>query len=152
LFDRLLNIASVAGRPQASNRLLLVASLDDPEPSVRYWAAIGLGNLSKAALVFSDKLIEKLKDDSPVVRVAVARALCKQGNAEKGLPVLIDELQSKEEWVRLASALVLDEIDAAARPAIPALSTALEDKENKYVVRVANNVLNVLNSTANRVR
>lgn len=152
LFDRLLNVASVAGRPDANDRLFLVDSLNDPEPSIRYWAAIGLGNLEKQALVFSEKLIGKLQDDSPVVRVAAARALCKQGNVEKGLPILIDELQSKAEWVRLASALVLDEIGSAARPAIPVLQKALEDKENKYVVRVANRVLNVLNSTKNKVR
>lgn len=67
------------------------------------------------------------------------------------LPVLTRELASDEEWVRLNAAIVLDEIDGQARPAIPALQTALKDRQNKYVVRVANRALNQLLGTQNTV-
>ena len=68
------------------------------------------------------------------------------------LPVLIKELQNNHEWVRLHAATALDELDEAARPAVPALKRALGDMENKYVVRVANRALNELYGTDNRVR
>ncbi len=72
-------------------------------------------------------------------------------DAEPALPVLTRELASDEEWVRLNAAIVLDEIDEQARPAIPALQTALKDRQNKYVVRVANRALNQLLGTQNTV-
>jgi len=71
---------------------------------------------------------------------------------KEALPVLERELASEQEWVRLNAAIVLDELGARARPAIPALHQALKDKQNKYVVRVANHALNALEGTHRVVR
>ena len=65
----------------------------------------------------------------------------------RALEVLSRELASSEEWVRLNAAIVLDEMDEQARPAIMALKGAVKDRQNKYVVRVANRALNELLGT-----
>ncbi len=62
------------------------------------------------------------------------------------------ELGGDKEWVRLHAATALDEVGERARPAVPALREALNDKENKYVVRIANHALNELLGTNNEVR
>jgi uncharacterized sulfatase len=150
LVQRLRDTASLAiAGPQALGGLK--QALADPDAAVRYWAATGLGNLGSDAISAKAALAACLEDPSPSVRIAAARGLCRMDDAEPALPVLTRELASDEEWVRLNAAIVLDEIDEQARPATPALQTALKDRQNKYVVRVANRALNQLQGTQNTV-
>lgn len=151
LMQRLRDSASLALQGKESLPHL-ISTLSDEDAAVRYWGAIGLGNLGDDAAVAKAQLLSVVKDPSPSVRIAAARALCKIGIEDKALPVLIKELGSDREWVRLNAAIVLDSIGEKARPAIPALQEALEDKQNKYVVRVANRALNVMLGTNNVVR
>lgn len=134
--------------PQAIPQLQ--QSLDNDDASVRYWAAIGLGNLAEQAGEAQSDLEKGLEDSSPTVSIAAARALCRMNHCEDALKMLEEGLRSEYAWVRLHAALVLDEIDELARPAIPALQSVMDD-ENKYVVRVANRALNQLQGTANVV-
>jgi len=145
-------LASIAGRPNMTHVSRLTDALRHPDPTRRYWGAIGLGNLGSIATPAIQFLNVALEDGAPVVRVAAARALARLGHVDRALEVLTAELQGPYEWVRLHAALVLDEMGPAARPAIPALQKALQDRENKYVVRVANHALNVLLGMDNRVR
>lgn len=150
LMIRLRDAASLA--IQGSDGLPQMQSLmNDRDASIRYWAAMGMGNLGQAANSAAPLLLKGLKDSSPSVRVASARALCRQQKTERALPVLISELQSPHQWVRLNAAIVLDEIQEQGRPAIGALKQALKDKQNKYVVRVVNRALNDLLGTDNMV-
>lgn len=151
LLPRLRAVADLAVQ-DASAMPKLEQSLRDEEPAVRYWAAIGLGNLGKEAAPAAEALTSALKDDSAVVRIAAARALSIMGKERAALPVLIQELGSEQEWVRLNAAIVIDLIGDIARPVIPALHEALKDKQNKYVVRVANRALNELEGTDRAVR
>ena len=84
-------------------------------------------------------------------RIAAARALAKLGDAAQAIEVLQQELKSEHQWGRLAAAIVLDEMDEQAKPAIPALKAALSDQPNKYIVRVANRALNELQGTSHVV-
>lgn len=127
-----------------------LAALQHPNAAVRYWAAIRLGNEAVTA-DYTKQLDATLTDKVPVVRIASARALCLLGDEKTGLAVLNKALQHEDEWVRLASALVLDELAEKARPSIVDLQSVMEDA-NKYVVRVANHALNNLLGTANMVR
>ena len=129
----------------------MIRVLDDDDAAVRYWGAIGLGNLGETAAPTAELMVRSLKDPSASVRIAAARALCRMNQPRLALPILTQELASEFEWVRLNAAIVLDEIDEMALPTIPALTKALEDKQNKYVVRVANRALNELNETNNAV-
>ena len=129
----------------------LVSEADSTNPSIRYWALTGIGNIGSAAKSAEEVVKVALKDSSPNVRIAAARAAAKFGLTEKALSVLEAELESEHQWGRLAAAIVLDEMDEQARPALGALKNALKDQPNKYIVRVANRAVNELEGTNNQV-
>ncbi|MFP6602616.1 MAG: sulfatase-like hydrolase/transferase [Pirellulaceae bacterium] len=130
----------------------LLQGIDAHDAAVRYWACIGLGNLAAGARQHQAAVRAVLQDPSPSVSIAAARALCRMNEPAPALPILVRHLKSPREWVRLNAAIVLDEIDDQARPVIKDLQVALQDKQNKYVVRVANRALNELLGTNNTVR
>ena len=129
----------------------LSTGLNDPDPSVRYWAATGIGNIGMPALEEKPAIRKALSDASPSVRIAAARAAARLGETEAALGVLEQELASDHQWGRLAAAIVLDEMDEQARPALPALRKALANQPNKYIVRVANRAINELENTNHQV-
>jgi arylsulfatase A-like enzyme len=120
-------------------------ALRDPQPAVRYWAAVWLGD--RRTQEAEDDLRGALADDSPIVRVAAARALCRMGRAEEGLPVLIGALQDANEFVRLRAATELDYLDEIARPALEALRKARDEDESNYVKRLAEQAVRELEAT-----
>ena len=130
----------------------MLQAMRHPDSAVRYWAATGVGNIGPESANARQSMIKALKDTSPSVRIAAARALAKLGDVKSALPVLEAELKSEHQWGRLAAAIVLDEMDGQAKPAIPALKMALVNQPNKYIVRVANRALNELLGTDNVVR
>ena len=129
----------------------MIQAMQHPDAAVRYWGATGVGNIGPQATNAKRPMMDALKDKSPSVRIAAARALAKLGESKLALSVLEAELQSEHQWGRLAAAIVLDEMDAQAKPAIPALKRALKNQPNKYIVRVANRALNELQGTKNVV-
>ncbi len=156
LLTRLVDVAALASNgPEATSKLLVAAN--HQVSSVRYWSATGLGNIAREQTdpALSRKTLQVLQqlvqDESPSVRIAAARGLCRIGNVDQGLKVLRSELAGPHQWARLAAAIVLDELDEVARPALPALQAALEDQPNKYIVRVANKAVNDLLGTENKV-
>ena len=147
---RLVDMATEASNgPNALQKL--TAGLSDPDPSVRYWAATGIGNIGTAAADAQQEIKKALADTSPSVRIAAARAAAKLGDTPEAIRVLEQELASDHQWGRLAAAIVLDEMDEQARPALPALKKALKDQPNKYIVRVSNRAINELEHTNNQV-
>jgi arylsulfatase A-like enzyme len=147
---RLVDMATEASNgPSALKKLS--AGLKDPDPSVRYWAATGIGNIGAAAAEAKPAIQKALTDRSPSVRIAAARATAKLGNPAAAIRVLEQELASDHQWGRLAAAIVLDEMDEQARPALPALKKALKNQPNKYIIRVANRAINELEGTDNQV-
>lgn len=68
----------------------LIDGLDDPDPVIRYWALIGVGNWAPHASAAKSKCIALLNDPELTVRLAAARAVCYLGEPDKGLPVLKD--------------------------------------------------------------
>jgi len=131
---------------------LLANNLQHNNEAVRYWAATGIGNY---AMDLNQNIYSVLKlllnDECSSVKIAAARALCNLNFEKDGLEILTEELKNNDEWTRLSAALVLDEIGDKARLSIPDLKLALND-ENKYVARVANRALNVMQGTNNIVR
>ncbi len=139
---RLKSIVTVAGRPQSSDRAALVEALSSPHAAMRYWAAIGLGNLKPAD---TESLAKSLGDASSTVRVAAARwSLAAGASEDKALATLTGAFRDPNSWVRFQAALALDEVGEKARPAIPAMEDALKDTDNKYIVRVTTHALNAL--------
>lgn len=139
-FDRIAAAADLANRRDPAARPQLVDLLQDADPAVRYWGAVGLGALGETGAPAADALRAALRDAAPIVRVAAADGLCRQGRPEPALPVLIQALQDNNEWVRLAAVNVLDRLDGQAQPAADALRQARKDS-NGYVVRVVEHAL-----------
>ncbi len=152
LIVTLTGMATKASSPEAIPDL--IKGLSHEDAAVRYWGATGLGNLSARAKDedgIQPKLEKTLADSSPAVRIAGARALCRMGWTGEGLPALSKELSGDNEWARLEAAIVLDELDEAARPELEPLQMALKDQPNKYIIRVANKAVNDLLGTENKV-
>lgn len=135
----------------------LVEALHDSDAAVRYWGAVGIGNIEAKAVSAQPEVTKALGDRSAVVRIAAARALCRMGRADGALEVLAGELQQGEQWERLHAAIVLDEIDEMARPVLDQMHQALKPRTKlyaggKYTVRVINRALNQLEGTSRSVR
>lgn len=130
----------------------LIAGLADNDPSVRYWAATGIGNIGAEASKARTVIANALSDRSANVRIAAARAAARLGDVEAAIKVLTNELKSNQPWGRLAAVIVLDEMDEQARPALGALKAAMKNQPNKYIVRVANHAVNELEGTDHQVR
>ena len=151
LIERIRNVANLAiGGGEDSGSL--EESLNDPDSVVRYWAAIGVGNMPDRAGTAQVRLEELLSDEAPCVRNAAARALLKLGQTDRALEQLKQELVGEHQWARLRAAIVIDEAGEVARPLIPQLKACLENQPNKYITRVANQTLNVLLGTSNKVK
>jgi uncharacterized sulfatase len=135
----------------------LKQAVESQEPVVRYWAAVGIGNLGIRAKSAASLMEGLLDDESENVRVAAARALCRMDRPKKALPVLVAVLDEGSQWARVHAANVLDEIEDQARPVIDDMKRHLVPREDlvqkgKYTVRVLNRALNELLGTNNEVR
>ena len=155
LMERVRDAAALSLTGEASLPAMLKATHDD-DAAVRYWGAIGIGNLGAKANKFANRMQELLKDSSNAVRVAAARALCRMNQPENALPVLVKVLDDGTQWERLHAIIALDEIDEMARPVVPQMKEALKYRnglvaKGKYTVRVANRALNELLGTNNAV-
>ena len=64
-------------------------------------------------------------DESPAVRIAAARALCRMDKPKQALPVLTQWLLKGAPWEQLQAAIVLDEIDEQAKPVLGKMRLAL---------------------------
>ena len=132
----------------------LIRASNSNDPVIRYWAMTGIGNIGKNAGEVAKKIsIDAMKDDSPSVRIAAARAVAKFGEIDSALGLLKNELKSPHQWGRLATAIVIDEMGEDARPLVDDLKKVLKIRQpNKYIIRVANRALNDLLGTENQVR
>jgi uncharacterized sulfatase len=95
--------------------------LEDEDPAVRFWAAVGLHALGAGAAEAGEALAKALGDASAPVRIEAAATLCGLGRAEKALPVLEKELLSRDLRAALRAARALELLGETARPALPAM-------------------------------
>ena len=151
--QQLVSVATKASEGISALDDLIRASTSN-DPVIRYWAMTGIGNIGKNAGEVAKKIsIDAMKDDSPSVRIAAARAVAKFGEIDSALGLLKNELKSPHQWARLATAIVIDEMGEDARPLVNDLKKVLKIRQpNKYIIRVANRALNDLLGTENQVR
>lgn len=130
----------------ADGQALLTAAADD-EPAIRYRALVGLGLLPTKNDKVRAALRGALDDASAPVRIAAAQAVCAESGGEQGLDVLTAALADREMTVRLLAVQALDELDALAAPAKPALRQAMKDADT-YVRNIASQALEELDAVA----
>ncbi len=134
----------------------LEEAVSNEDSAVRYWAAIGIGNLGEAGASAAALMESLLADPSENVRIAAARALCRMDRPKRALPVLVAILDEGSQWARVQASNVLDEMDDQALPVVDDMKRNLEPRDDlvqrgKYTVRALNRALNELEGTATQV-
>ncbi|HUW60280.1 MAG TPA: sulfatase-like hydrolase/transferase, partial [Candidatus Bathyarchaeia archaeon] len=131
------------------NYTLPQADVKAQDAAGRFWGVMRLYQQQKeTAPAWLAKLEALLADPSPAVRVAAA-GLLHRYCPDNALPVLIQELQNPDEWVRLQAANELDPLGQAAKPALD-IFRKLVDDPNQYVVRVAQHAVTTLSPEESR--
>jgi len=120
---RIAAAAQWVGTPEAMARQVVL--LADPDPAVRYWAAVGLRAQGRTAAEAREALIAALDDPSPTVQIEVAGVLAALEGSAAALDVLTGALESENDNVALHAARTLQLLNERARPALPAMEAAL---------------------------
>ncbi|EMI51873.1 sulfatase-like hydrolase/transferase [Rhodopirellula sallentina] len=155
-YNQKLGATAVAASDGPSALPQLLEATKDADSAIRWWGITGIGNVGAEAKSHATVARTMLNDESSAVRTAAARALCRMGEPNDALPVLIHELTTGAQWERLHAAIVLDEIDEMAKPVAEQMKEGLKyqkgfNSDGKYRVRVTNRALNELNGTNNKV-
>jgi uncharacterized sulfatase len=120
----LISAAGVGGGAAAGGESGLFASTSS-DPASRYWATITKAaretDVAVSRLVFGGALI----DEAPSVRIIAAGAVCRNGDAGAGLPVLKRALESDDVNVLLLAARTLELLGETARPLLPEMKKVL---------------------------
>ncbi len=120
----LLDAAKLANAMKPENRPSLEKLLENNDPALRWWGAIGLVALGREAKPSLPALRKALNDDAPEVRIAAAEAVGNLGDDAAALGVLTTSLRDESQFVRLAALNVLDRFGARAKPALPDIRAA----------------------------
>jgi uncharacterized sulfatase len=149
---KLLETASSAGQPEPEDLSLFTRAVAANDISIGYWGLIGLSNYPDKEKIDIQQISSCLQDSSATIRLAAADVLCKVKKYDSVIALLKKEVMSPREWIRLRAVTLIDEHPSMVHNFVNELESALSDKENKYVVRVANHALNVFRNTHNKVR
>jgi uncharacterized sulfatase len=122
----------------------LAALLGSGDEAVRYWAAIGLGNLKDGSAAVRKAFTAALAEVSPWARIAAARGMLFLGESLEALQALRLGLASQDPTVRLDAALACDELGMRAAALKPELLGVVADASMEYPAQVAKRALATL--------
>jgi hypothetical protein len=149
--ERVFALANLASERNAANLPKLTEALKDECEPIRWWAAQGCTMLREKAMPAEAALRQRLGDKSGAVQVVAAEALARLGKPEAALPVIERWIQQTDApFFGLQAANVLDRLGGAARPALPAMKTALATATKQggageqYSVRILTRIIDVL--------
>ncbi|AKQ47675.1 sulfatase [Rufibacter radiotolerans] len=118
-WEKVLATAEMASEKKTAHLPELTKRLQDPEPVVRYWAALGCTFLGKEAAPAKNALNKLLQDPEVTVQLSAAEALYALGEKETIIPVLQAALLHQNDMVRVQA---LEVIEAMGPEAAPLLS------------------------------
>ncbi len=121
--DRVLDTAWRVGLPNQVEEL--ARRIEDSDPTVRYWAAIGLRVAGRDAAGAKGALRKALSDKSMPVRIEAAGVLVAQFDDRPALDLLAGILSTGDEHAVLHAARTLQMLGEKARPVLPALQEVL---------------------------
>jgi hypothetical protein len=122
--QRVLDSAERVGLPGQTEEF--VRRLSDADPTVRYWAAVGLRVAGReVAAAAKDALRKALEDPSLPVQVEAAGTLVRQLETREALDLLAGIIRSRDEHAVLHAARTLQLLGEKARPALPAMREAI---------------------------
>jgi uncharacterized sulfatase len=119
---------------------LLTKGLGDPDSAVAYWAARRLGDRGQPDVDVVNALSSAIKRPEVSARLAAAGALCKLGEQDEALDVVLEGLKHEDPFVRLFAVQALEAMPSKDDRTLAALTEATEDKV-WYIVRVAEHAL-----------
>ncbi|MGV3561108.1 sulfatase-like hydrolase/transferase [Larkinella arboricola] len=112
--NRVIETATLASSRNPADAKELVNRLNDPDPVVRYWAAMGCTVLKPGGA--KKPLLPLLQDPEAAVQIAAAEALYGLGQKEQPLAVLKNALTSSSRPVRLQALNALQTFGKDAAP------------------------------------
>jgi HEAT repeat protein len=122
----------------------LIQQLKDKDEDVRYRAAKALEDRGDAAKPALAALSEAAQDQDPKVRYRAVKAISKIGANAAAVPALAEALKEDNPDIVYYAAKSLEEVGADAKPAVPGLIKALQDKRHQkshyYVLKTLKNV------------
>jgi len=121
--DKILQAAEMVGEASETD---LSVKLKDQESGVRYWAVIGLRQLSNVDKNTLNALEKALEDESPSVQIVAAEALCHFGRPSKAIPVLGKWVADDRPWLSLQAARNILLVGNNAKPLIPEMRKVLQ--------------------------
>lgn len=111
--ERILETADWVGQgPQFVGRQR--ERLADADPTVRFWAALGLLANGEAARPAAEVLKRALSDPSEAVATIAAQALCRLGDADEPLALLLRQLRHEDGRVALRAANAIHQLGPRA--------------------------------------
>jgi len=121
----------------------LADALRNEDEAVRFWAAEGLGMTPKAPAAKGSLVVLRTmaKDGATGERLAAAFAVAALGEADVGVPVLIEGLKHPSRGVAVTSADFLARLGKAAAPAADALRDAASNHDDYHVRYRSNQAL-----------
>ena len=125
-----LNVLSVVNKCNGKNLNKVKNFLKDKDYLIRYWAVNGILLLKKDALIFKDKLLVLLNDESPSVKILAAEALIKFGENKKAVEVLRTALYSNNDAVRL---MAINPIERLGKNALMFKKEIKEKLDDSYM-------------------
>jgi len=115
---RLIKAASQVGNSSEST---LLSNLNDSDPGVRYWGAVGFSAADSLSNRAIDALTEALEDDVLNVRIEAANALARHGNLDSSIAILAEVLSSDNLAAVQHAARAIELLGEKALPALPAV-------------------------------
>ncbi|GAB3911932.1 sulfatase [Larkinella knui] len=144
--DRIIETATLASSRHPADAYELVNRLNDPDPTVRYWAATGCTVLKISSA--REPLQKVLQDPEVAVQIAAAEALYGLGEKQEAVAVLTKALTNASRPARLQALNVLQTLGKDAAPALD-LAREIVSKNpmnspvnDFYDVRAAQTLLN----------
>ena len=139
LFKRLLDLKDLDFLPNEKSFPILYSALEDKSDSIRYWAVLGIhykSNSAERILEAKKHFKEIINDESPVVRIACAHALCNWDEEKTAIHVLLKELENPMESVRLHAAIALDSIGDKIKPYSDRIKKMIYPEADSYDQKV----------------
>jgi hypothetical protein len=106
--ERIVDLADKAASGDVRFLGQLQTAMRDAHPVIRYWGTLGCLILQKKSAQAKARLQELLRDEWGDIRIVAAEALGYHGDAEAGVEVLAEIVNSKEPYEALAALNTLE--------------------------------------------
>ncbi|WP_340105474.1 sulfatase-like hydrolase/transferase [Rhodohalobacter sp. 8-1] len=109
--EEIIETAELASHQPENNIEELVSRLDHSDPSVRFWAAMGMAISGDLASGYKTALLERRDDPSGAVKAAIAEALLEAGETSAAMELIEESLADTDGHVKLRALNLIETLD-----------------------------------------